>query len=106
MTYLVSDIRLDDIDRGIRDGLRAVESLRTWVKGVDAYRTCDERERSLRAAEGALAKLSAVWPRAQSLIGAAAREYDAYVEREPEGCSCHLSAPCGYCMSQSDEDAA
>lgn len=23
---------------------------------------------------------------------------------EPQGCSCHLSAPCSWCMAQSDED--
>lgn len=102
----MSDIRLSDIDRGIRAGLAAVESLRTWVKGAEAYRVCSEREQALKDAEKALDRLSAAWPRAQALIAEAATSYDNYVTREPECCSCHLSAPCSYCMSQSDEDAA
>lgn len=102
----MSDIRLSDIDYGIRAGLAAVESLRTWVKGVEAYRVCSERERALRDAEKAMERLSAVWPRAQALIASAAVEYDRYVTQEPESCSCHLSAPCSYCTSQSDEPDA
>lgn len=98
-------VRLDDIAYGIRSGLAAVESLRTWVKGVEAYRVCSERERALREAEHALGRLYAVWPKAQALIAQSALEYDRYVEREPESCSCHLSAPCGYCISQPDESA-
>lgn len=100
----MSDIRLSDIDYGIRAGLVAVESLRTWVKGVEAYRICDERERALRDAERAMNRLSAEWPKASALIEASKREYDRYVTREPESCSCHLSAPCSYCTSQPDED--
>lgn len=98
-------ISLSDIDSGIRAGLAAVEALRTWVKGAEAYRICSERERALMDAEKALNQLYAVWPKAKALIAESARSYDRYVEREPESCSCHLSAPCSYCMSQSDDDA-
>lgn len=102
----MSDIRLSDIEYGIRAGLAAVESLRTWVKGSEAYRVCSERERALKDAERALDRLLAVWPRAQALIAVAETSYDSYVTREPENCSCHLSAPCGYCTNQDDEDEA
>lgn len=100
----MSDIRLCEIEYGIRAGLSAVESLRTWVRGSEAYRICSEREQALKNAERALDRLSSVWPKAQALIADAERSYDRYVEREPESCSCHLSAPCSWCMSQPDPD--
>lgn len=100
--------RLSDIDRGLRAGLAAVEALRTWVRGSEAYRLCDDRERAIKDAERALAALERDWPRAKALLAEAGREYDRYVtqDREPESCSCHLSAPCGFCMMQVDEEAA
>lgn len=101
----MSDIRLSEIEYGIRAGLAAVESLRTWVKGSEAYRICSEREQALKDAERALDRLSSVWPKAQALIADAERSYDRYVERDPESCSCHLSAPCSWCISQPDPDA-
>lgn len=103
----MGNISLSDIDRGIRAGQAAVDALRTWVKGSEAYRICDERERSLRDAERALATLARVWPKAKTLLGEAERAYDRYVteDRELDGCSCHLSAPCRYCTMQSDDDA-
>lgn len=99
-------VNLSDIERGIRSGQSAVESLRTWVKGVESYRICDERERALRDAERAVAELYKVWPKAQALIAESERSYDRYVTRdyEPDGCSCHLSAPCSFCTMQADED--
>jgi len=97
------DIRLSEIEYGIRSGIAAVEALRTWVKGSEAYRICSEREHALRAAERELDRLSSVWPKAKALIAESERSYDRYVEREPESCSCHLSAPCRFCTSQSDE---
>ena len=102
----MADVRLSEIEHGIRAGLAAVEALRTWVKGSEAYRICSERERALKDAERTLQRLSAVWPKAQALVADAERAYDRYVEREPESCSCHLSAPCGYCMSQTDDSDA
>lgn len=100
-------IRLSDIDAGLRAGLAAVEALRTWVKGAEAYRICSERERALQEGERALQALYDVWPRAKALIQESERSYDRYVTRdfEPESCSCHLSAPCSFCMAQTDDEA-
>lgn len=100
------EVRLSDIEYGIRAGLAAVEALRTWVKGVEAYRICDERERALREAERAMTALEKVWPKAKALIASSEREYDRYVTSEPQGCSCHLSAPCSFCTMQTDDEAA
>lgn len=103
----MTSISLSDIDRGIRAGQAAVDALRTWVRGSEAHRICDERERSLRDAERALATLERVWPKAKALLSEAERAYDRYVteDREPDGCSCHLSAPCSYCTMGADDDA-
>jgi hypothetical protein len=30
---------------------------------------------------------------------------DVDLDRYEQGCSCHISPPCGYCTSQSEEDA-
>ena len=100
----MADIRLSEIEYGIRAGLEAVEALRTWVNGSEAYRICSDRERALKAAERELDRLSSVWPKAKALIAESERSYDRYVERASESCSCHLSAPCSFCTSQSDED--
>ncbi|MDM8352858.1 hypothetical protein [Brevundimonas diminuta] len=100
----MADIRLSEIEYGIRAGIAAVEALRTWVKGSEAYRICSERERALEGAARELDRLSAVWPKARALIAESERSYDRYVERDREACSCHLSAPCSFCTSQSDED--
>jgi hypothetical protein len=48
--------------------------------------------------------LSRDLPRMRDLLKASEREYDRYVERDRESCSCHLSAPCSYCTRQCDED--
>lgn len=34
-------------------------------------------------------------------LGAYHTDYD----REPQGCSCHISPPCSYCVNHSDDDA-
>lgn len=101
-----SDISINDIGRAISAGSAAVQALRTWVRGAEAYRVCDERERAIQRGDAALTKLEREWPRIQALLSEAARSYDAYVTREPDegpqGCSCHLSAPCSWCEGQSD----
>lgn len=103
-----SNISLNDIGRALSAGSAAVGALRTWVRGAEAYRICDERERAIQHGEAALTKLEREWPRIQALLSEAARSYDAYVTREvdqeSQGCSCHLSAPCSWCENQSDAD--
>lgn len=32
------------------------------------------------------------------------REYDCFVTSRRGGCSCHLSAPCAWCVEQEDEE--
>ena len=105
----LSNISLNDIDRAIRAGSAAVEALRTHQRSAEGYRICSDRERAIRDGEAALSKLSSQWDRIKSVMGATDREYDRYVTRgreddEPQGCSCHLSAPCSWCTSQTDED--
>lgn len=104
----VHNISLDDIGRAIRAGSAAVEALRTWVRGAEAYRICDERERAIQHGEAALTKLEREWSRIKSVVEATDRSYDLYVSRgaddEPQGCSCHLSAPCSWCTMQPDPD--
>jgi len=95
----VSDIRLGEIYTALESGLASVESLKTWVRTSEAQRTCDLRERDIRAGRTALAKLQEAWPRIKALAAEAERSYDLYVTRDrlADACSCHLSAPCGFC---------
>lgn len=97
----VAHISLNDIDRAIRAGSASLSALRTHIRGSEAYRLCDERERAIRDGEAALSKLSMEWDRIKSVMAATDRAYDRYVtdgrDDEPQGCSCHLSAPCSWC---------
>lgn len=68
---------------------------------LDRYRAL---QRIMKDAMAEYRLLSEALPRLRDLKSAADREYDSYVTRERECCSCHISAPCGFCTSQSDED--
>lgn len=68
------------------------------------YERARDLDHAYKQAMAEYRQLSDALPRLRSLKDAADREYDRYVTREPESCSCHISAPCGYCTSQSDED--
>jgi len=50
--------------------------------------------------------LSAAMPRLRSLKADADRQYDDYVTREPDCCSCHINPPCGYCTRDADGGAS
>lgn len=101
------EIRLQDIDDALSSGARAVDSLSSWVRGPDARDRVRAYADSITRGQAALRALYSTWPRAKALLEASAREYDAYVTRDPGdgGCSCHLCAPCSFCTSDADEEA-
>lgn len=109
---MASDINLNVIDSALSDLARAVETIRHTARGADAYDRARWMERNASEAQKELSKLSALWPRIRGLLADADRAYDAYVtspsrnyeDDERTGCSCHLTAPCGFCTSQSDEE--
>lgn len=68
---------------------------------LDRYR---DLQRTMRDAMTEYQALSEALPRLRALKVAADREYDRYVTREPECCSCHISAPCGYCTRQTEDE--
>ena len=68
---------------------------------IDRYR---ELQDTIKRANAEYSALSTALPRLRDLKTAADRAYDAYVTREPECCSCHISAPCGWCTSQTDDE--
>lgn len=103
---MTREISLWDIESALRDGHAANEALSTWTRGPDAHDRYRERRDCIERGLATLRRLNEVWPNAKALLAAEARAYDAYVTRDPEPCcSCHLSAPCGFCTSQPDEEA-
>lgn len=73
-------------------------------RGVDAYERGRDMERSAAEAEAVLRKIDSLLPRLLDLKADADRAYDRFVTNYvPEGCSCHLSAPCSFCTSQPEE---
>lgn len=69
-----------------------------WERARDLERTYRDASAELRA-------LSEALPRLRELKAAADRDYDRYVTREPEGCSCHINPPCSFCTREIDEEA-
>lgn len=70
---------------------------------LDRYR---DLQNIMRDAMAEYHALSEALPRLRSLKAAADREYDNYVTRERECCSCHISAPCGYCTRETEDAEA
>lgn len=74
---------------------------------IDRYR---DLQRIMKDAMAEYRLLSEAMPRLRELKKAADREYDRYVtrfeDREPECCSCHISAPCSFCTHQTEDEAA
>jgi hypothetical protein len=109
---MATDINLNVIDSALSDLARAAETIRYTARGADAYDRARWMEQNAREAQKELSKLSALWPRIRGMLADADRAYDAYVtsprrdygDDERTGCSCHLSAPCSFCTSQSDDD--
>ena len=100
------DVRLDRIASAIDSLERAANHLSNYAKGWRDYDRIKEMHATAAEANQEYQKLVQAWPRAKSLVDEAARSYDRYVTREPEGCTCHISPPCSYCTSQTDEDPA
>lgn len=90
----------------IYDAISSLESEANfrWNVGgrvnLERYR---DLQRVIRNAMAEYRALSEALPRLRDLKAAADREYDRYVTRGPDGCSCHLSAPCGYCTRETED---
>ena len=68
-----------------------------YERARDLDRTRQEAEREYRLLADAM-------PRLRALKAEADKAYDKYVERGPDGCSCHINPPCSYCTREADED--
>lgn len=68
---------------------------------LDRYR---DLQSIMREAMAEYRALSDALPRLRDLKAAADREYDSYVTRERECCSCQISAPCGYCTRETEDE--
>ena len=77
---------------------------RRMVGGRDNYDRAGDLDRIRRSAEAEYRQLSAALPRLTALGREADRAYDRYVTRQPDCCSCHLSAPCSFCTNQTGDD--
>ena len=72
---------------------------------INRYR---DLQQMMNAAMAEFHALSTALPRLRALKVEADRAYDRYVtrydDRAPECCSCHISAPCSFCVNQSDDE--
>jgi len=96
---------MSDLDRlytAARSLERAAEIMSWQAKGVDERERAKSFKSDARLALEAYSRLSKDLPRAMELLASSAREYDRYVTREPEGCSCHINPPCNFCTSQEE----
>lgn len=93
--------RIDEIYYAINSLDQAAERI-SYLGGVDNYDRAKELRRVAREAMLQYNAISAALPRLRALESAASREYDSYVtrNREPESCTCFLSAPCSFCTSE------
>ena len=65
------------------------------------YWYCDKCERDARiAAYKRMTPEQKAYDNMVDPLGAYHTDYD----REPQGCSCHISPPCNYCVSNSADD--
>lgn len=97
---------LNDIWTAIRSLEAAAEKLYYSATNVEQRDRVRDFQFAAKRGMEAYNRLSSKLPRAMELLAASEREYDRYVTREPECCSCHINAPCGFCLAQSDEEAA
>ena len=84
--------------------LQREANFRRNIGGRNNYDRARDLDRIYSEAMAEQRALSDALPRLKALKAEADRAYDRYVTRGPECCSCHISAPCGYCTSQSDEE--
>lgn len=94
---------LDDIYYAVSGLDSAADNLSNYAKHWSEWdRVKGMRETAKRGME-AYNRLTAKLPRAMELLAASERQHDSYVTREPEGCSCHINPPCGFCTREAEE---
>lgn len=93
--------RIDEIYYAINSLDQAAERI-SYLGGVDNYDRAKEMRRVAGEAMRQYQAIADALPRLRALDAEASRQYDRYVtsSREPEGCSCHLMAPCSYCTRE------
>lgn len=105
----MSNLSLDAIYYAI-NSLERECNFRWNVGGRDNLDRYRDLQRIMKDAMAEYRLLSEAMPRLRELKSAADREYDRYVtrfeDREPECCSCHISAPCGFCTRETKDEAA
>lgn len=79
-------------------------SFRRNTGGSTNWERARDLDRAYRDASAELRALSDAMPRLRALKAQADWQYDRYVTREPECCSCHINPPCSFCTSQSEDD--
>ena len=93
----------------IYDAITALEreaNFRWNVGGSENFERYRDLNRMMKLALVEYRQLSDALPRLRALKVEADRQYDRYVTRQPECCSCHISAPCGFCTREdAGEDA-
>ena len=99
------NISLNDIYFAIA-ALEREADFRRYVGNNSNYERARDLDHLRTSALRSYRELSEAMPRLRALKAEADRSYDRYVTREPEGCYCHISPPCGFCTSQSDEEEA
>lgn len=94
-------INLDSIAACIELASRGVEREIESARGADDYERATSHRPTICQARAQLRELERQLPRLQSLSDVADRAYDRHVTGpEPEGCSCHISPPCAFCVGQ------
>jgi hypothetical protein len=91
----------------IDSAISYLESAAEVVKsrnGVDAWNRGKAMEEMAALASKQLRMLHEHLPRLLALDDSANRAYDRMVTSLDECCSCHLTAPCNYCINQPNQD--
>ncbi len=102
-------IRLGDIDDAIHAARSMVSRMSYNARGYEERDLASGYQASISRGEAALRQLYEVWSEFKNYQSQRSRSYDAYVTspRDDYGnrcCSCHISAPCGFCVSQPEDE--
>ena len=92
------------IECAVSNARRYANHLYNNARRADDYDAAKDAERVAAEGERALRMLSEQYSNLRSLKSAAERAYDEYVTNSRECCSCHISAPCDYCINK-DHDS-
>ena len=93
-----------DLECAVSNARAYANRLYNTARGIDDYDRAREAEGVAQRGESAMRQLSSAWNEIKSTMAARDRAYDQYVTSRQECCSCHISAPCGYCIEKSEED--